>query len=656
MSPASASAEKTERLLNLILALKSARRPVSKQKIRESLPAYAAATSDEAFDRMFERDKDELREMGIPITTTVLDVLFDDEVGYRIDSSETTLPAISFEPDEVAALALAARAWSTASISGAASAGLRKLRLSGVEIDESVAAGAEPRIRTKEPAFEAVHAALSALQPITFDYRKNDGELTTRRVQPWALKNWHGRWYLTGYDLDRDDDRAFRLSRFEGTVRKLGRPGTYAVPDGYEPDVALEQQATAPVGTARRAAAPRARAHPPASCPVGDRARRALVGGGGALLARLDRARRRGPRPARRRRLAARARRRGPLDARRRGRGQREDVVMTAARSARRPQETATQRLGRLLDMVPWLLQHRGVPIEEAASEFGVSREQIVEDLELLFVCGTPGYGHAELIDASWESGHVYLDNADDIAAPMRLTRDEAVTLTAGLQALGASLVGSDVAERTLAKLRAAAATTVDADRGPHRARPRRRQPAPGDGHAQGRLCPQAAGAPALLRRTRDESTERDVDIMRIVNLDGQWYVEGWCHRAQGVRLFRLDRIERAEVLEVDGTPPAQARPRDLDDVFVPGENDLTVVLEASRWAAWIADYYPNEGVERGPDGSLRVTLKVADPALVRRLVLRLGGEVRVAEPAELAQAVAHEARAALAAYDRLDT
>ncbi|WP_404386952.1 helix-turn-helix transcriptional regulator [Humibacillus xanthopallidus] len=250
MSPASASAEKTERLLNLILALKSARRPVSKQRIRESLPAYAAATSDEAFDRMFERDKDELREMGIPITTTVLDVLFDDEVGYRIDPSETTLPAISFEPDEVAALALAARAWSTASISGAASAGLRKLRLSGVEIDESVAAGAEPRIRTKEPAFEAVHAAVSALQPITFDYRKNDGELTTRRVQPWALKNWHGRWYLTGFDLDRDDDRAFRLSRFEGAVRKMGRAGSYAVPEGHEPEVSLEQQVSEPEGTA----------------------------------------------------------------------------------------------------------------------------------------------------------------------------------------------------------------------------------------------------------------------------------------------------------------------------------------------------------------------------------------------------------------------
>ncbi|MEO7130987.1 MAG: WYL domain-containing protein [Dermatophilaceae bacterium] len=250
MSPASPSAEKTERLLNLILALTSARRPVSKGKIRAALPAYAEATSDEAFDRMFERDKDELREMGIPITTTVIDVLFDDEVGYRIDSSETTLPEIAFEADEVAALALAARAWSTASISGAASAALRKLRLSGVEIDESRAVGVEPRIRTREPAFEAVHAAVSALQPITFDYRKNNGETSTRHVQPWALKHWSGRWYLTGYDVDRRDERAFRLGRFEGPVRKKGRAGNYTVPADHVPEVSLASQVSEPAGVA----------------------------------------------------------------------------------------------------------------------------------------------------------------------------------------------------------------------------------------------------------------------------------------------------------------------------------------------------------------------------------------------------------------------
>jgi proteasome accessory factor C len=234
----------------------------------------------------------------------------------------------------------------------------------------------------------------------------------------------------------------------------------------------------------------------------------------------------------------------------------------------------------------------------------------------------------------------------------MRLTRDEAVTLTAGLQALGSTLVGSDVTERTLEKIRGAAGTAV--------AGPTGRIDLDLDDGSQHPAMATLKDAFARGRRvhlryyvaTRDEATERDVDIMRILNLDSQWYVEGYCHRAVDVRLFRLDRIEDVTVLDVDGTPPPGATPRDLDDVFVPGENDLTVVLEASRWAAWIADYYPNEGVERRADGSLRLTLKVADPALVRRLVLRLGGEARVVEPQELADAVADEARSALAAYD----
>ncbi|MDN5767785.1 MAG: WYL domain-containing protein [Humibacillus sp.] len=325
--------------------------------------------------------------------------------------------------------------------------------------------------------------------------------------------------------------------------------------------------------------------------------------------------------------------------------------------------ETATQRLGRLLDMVPWLLRHRGVAVAEAAREFGVSEQQVVDDLQLLFVCGTPGYGHAELIDAQWESGYIYLDNADDIAAPMRLSQDEAVTLIAGLQALGSSLLNPEITERTLTKLRTARAAG-SAEVG-----------AAGDPAARialdlddGSQHPAMAAVKDALtshRRihlryyvpTRDETTERDVDLMRVVNLDGQWYAEGWCHRARDVRLFRLDRIESATVLAVDGSPPPQARPRELGDVFIPDPSDLTVVIDVSAEAAWIADYYPNEGVTRlaggadGTDGSVRVTLKVADPALVRRLMLRLGGQARVVDPPELVHAVADEARAALAAY-----
>ncbi|HET7397113.1 MAG TPA: WYL domain-containing protein [Intrasporangium sp.] len=321
-----------------------------------------------------------------------------------------------------------------------------------------------------------------------------------------------------------------------------------------------------------------------------------------------------------------------------------------ARRGGRSPAETATQRLSRLLAMVPWLVQHPGVPVAEAAHEFGVSERQIEEDLELLFVCGTPGHSHAELIDAEWDTGHIFLRNADDIARPLRLTRDEAVTLTAGLHALESALVGPEVIERTLAKLRAATgaderahAVALDIDDG-------RQHPAMEP--LRGALADHRRVHLTYFVPTRDESTERDVDPMRIVNLDGHWYLEGWCHRAVGVRLFRLDRVEAVTVLDEDGTPPPQAAPRDLDvDLFVPGENDVTVVLEADREAAWVADYYPNEGVEQVAGGSLRITMRVGDPTLVRRLVLQLGGALRVVEPVQLAEAVAAEARAALTAY-----
>ena len=512
MSPASASAEKTERLLNLILALKSARRPVSKQRIRESLPAYAAATSDEAFDRMFERDKDELREMGIPITTTVLDVLFDDEVGYRIDSSETTLPAISFEPDEVAALALAARAWSTASISGAASAGLRKLRLSGVEIDESVAAGAEPRIRTKEPAFEAVHAALSALQPITFDYRKNDGELTTRQVQPWALKNWHGRWYLTGYDLDRGDDRAFRLSRFEGpSVARAGRARTPSRPTTCPRWPSRHSRpslwARPSCGCATGAATPCA------ATPSGDRARRALVRDRGALLPRHDRARRRRPGPARRRRLAARARRRRALGARRwpghrvtggraaatpgtptRHRHERSAVGAPAPRDGD-PAARPPARHGAVAAPAPRRADRGGRA--RVRGRRGPDRRGPRAALRLRHTGLRPRRAHRRPVG---QRPHLPRQRRrhrrPDAPDPRRGGHPDGRTAGPGLDA------GRLRRRRAHARQdpRGGGDDRRRAD-GSHRPRPRRRQPAPGHGDAQGRLRSQPAGAPALLRR-----------------------------------------------------------------------------------------------------------------------------------------------------------
>jgi proteasome accessory factor B len=229
---------KTERLLNLVICLLSTRRPLTKAQIRQAVPQYAENTSAEAFDRMFERDKDELRELGIPLETTSEDALFDDEVGYRVDRDAYALPDVHLAPDELAVLGLASRVWQQASLAGPATLALTKLSALGAPPDERSLIGLEPRVRTAEPAFEALWSAVRDRAPVQFTYRtQGSGEVAARTVEPWAVTSWHGRWYLTGYDRDRRAPRVFRLTRVESVVRRVGPPGEYQVPDDHDPRV-----------------------------------------------------------------------------------------------------------------------------------------------------------------------------------------------------------------------------------------------------------------------------------------------------------------------------------------------------------------------------------------------------------------------------------
>jgi proteasome accessory factor B len=241
-------AAKTERLLNLVLVLLYTRRPLPKAKIREVVPQYGTAASDEAFDRMFERDKDELRELGIPLVTADIGGAFDDELGYRIDQRDYALPDLEFEPDELAVLGLASRTWAQASLAGPAAQALRKLKAAGIERDGDSLVGIEPRLGTREPAFDAVKNAVVSQHTITFGYRKSgENEPTPRTVQPWGLASWHGRWYLTGFDLDRSAPRVFRLSRIEGEVQPVRKAAPYAVPADHRAQEMIRSQ----VGDAR---------------------------------------------------------------------------------------------------------------------------------------------------------------------------------------------------------------------------------------------------------------------------------------------------------------------------------------------------------------------------------------------------------------------
>jgi proteasome accessory factor B len=230
-----APAHRTERLLNLVICLLSTRSWLTKEQIRSAVPQYTACATTEAFDRMFERDKEDLRELGVPLVTGTHSAWFEDEQGYRIDRSAYALPDLAFSAEELAVLGLASRVWQQASLAGPAARALVKLKALGVETDDESLVGVEPRVRAAEPAFEPLYAATRDRAAVTFAYRSREGELTTRRLEPWALTSRGGRWYVVGHDRDRQARRSFRLSRIEGGVRRIGPPGAYDVPDDVDP-------------------------------------------------------------------------------------------------------------------------------------------------------------------------------------------------------------------------------------------------------------------------------------------------------------------------------------------------------------------------------------------------------------------------------------
>ncbi|MFD9498507.1 helix-turn-helix transcriptional regulator [Streptomyces sp. NPDC060035] len=223
---------KAERLMNLALCLLGTRRPLSKRELRGSIEAYLEAGSDESFNRMFERDKDDLRELGLIIETVEN---LDGDTGYLARRDSNRLPPITLDAEEAAALGLAAKVWQQARLAGAASGALQKLRAAGMPEAEDayeVHSALEPRIPVHEAAFEPLMLACRDRRPVTFDYRKaNAARPEQRQVEPWTLECWRGHWYLAGWDRDRGAERVFRLSRIAGRVRSRAGAYTAQVPD-----------------------------------------------------------------------------------------------------------------------------------------------------------------------------------------------------------------------------------------------------------------------------------------------------------------------------------------------------------------------------------------------------------------------------------------
>jgi proteasome accessory factor C len=316
----------------------------------------------------------------------------------------------------------------------------------------------------------------------------------------------------------------------------------------------------------------------------------------------------------------------------------------------------AQSQVERMLALVPYLRERDGIAVDEVARDFGVAPAQIVKDLNVLWFCGLPNSVSGDMIDIDMEAlegeGVVKLSNADYLTRPLRLAPNEALALLVALRALrSVSSPGErDAVDRAVKKLEDASgdvseqAASVELHLDPVDTGIRE---AVEDALREERQLDLTYYVPG-----RDETTQRIVDPMRLIFSEGHSYLEGWCHRADETRMFRLDRMRRAVVLETPSAPPHDARVTDLSQgLFQPDPDDPEAVLDLRPPAAWVAEYYPIEGIERRPDSVLRIRLRFSDREWLQRLVLRLGGHATLVQPADLADAVRDRARRALAHY-----
>jgi proteasome accessory factor C len=307
-------------------------------------------------------------------------------------------------------------------------------------------------------------------------------------------------------------------------------------------------------------------------------------------------------------------------------------------------------RLVRLLNMVPYFQANPGISAAEAAADLGVTQKQLMDDLNQLWMCGLPGYGPGDLIDLSFSEESIEVTFSAGMDRPLRLTSPEATALLVALRALVEvpGMVDPEAARSAIAKIESAAGAAGHAT-----------LPA-----AAAAESPSAAAVRDAVRRrralaieyysaSRDASSQRVVDPIRIVFVGDQSYLEAWCRDAEGVRLFRFDRIDDAQVLDEPSSPPPPAVQEGPHTSLFDADPLLpSATLRVAPDASWMFDYYPMRVLTELPDGSCEAAMTYASDEWMARLVLGFGSSVQVLAPRSLADRVRRSAAAALDAYD----
>lgn len=311
-------------------------------------------------------------------------------------------------------------------------------------------------------------------------------------------------------------------------------------------------------------------------------------------------------------------------------------------------------RLSRLLNMVPYFVANPGISAAEAAADLGVTTKQLMADLNQLWMCGLPGYGPGDLIDLSFSEESVQVTFTAGIERPLRLTSIEATAVLVALRSIVdlPGMVDPTAAHSAIAKLEAAisgAAPAEDAEPAPVGELPAE---APAVTTVRSAVAARRALRLEYYSASRDVVSDRVVDPIRIVAVDDNSYLQAWCRQAEGVRLFRFDRIESAVELDEPARPPREARDTEAGlDLF---QDDPAVPLARLLIAAdhgWVLDQYPMHRVAVHADGSIEATMRFATLDWMARLALGFGSGVTVLGPPDLVAAVRDRSEAALAAY-----
>ncbi|MFD7532572.1 helix-turn-helix transcriptional regulator [Streptomyces sp. NPDC059849] len=311
----------------------------------------------------------------------------------------------------------------------------------------------------------------------------------------------------------------------------------------------------------------------------------------------------------------------------------------------------AIDQTRRMLSLVTYLRERPGAHVQDVARAFGITEDELISDLDVLPMCGTSFRG-GDLLDIDTDGDRIWWHNPDDVAEPLRLAADEATALLVAARAV-ATLPGLRESDRQALLRATAKLETAAGEVGAASSR------LSVTFESEGGVFADVDRAISERRRlwlryyspARDELTEREVDPIRLFAV-GHTYMEAWCRSSEDRRTFRLDRVAEIRLLDEPAAPP-ELELRDLSEGLVqPAAEDPEVVVEVGPGGRWVAEYYPHDSAQEMPDGGLRITLRTPDPASLRRLALRLGGEGRIVSPPELARSAQQAAHAALAAYD----